>query len=177
MKHTRVRTDVFETNSSLLRVTGRQGYEKSTDVWITRESKVEFEQKGDDTNDPGFNVIGSDSSYSIPYPLKQLNLTGSVDLQLAPNPICDSMDNVKIKPVGCKSFYDAYPKTQSKLLPYLVPSGTRERISFQTTDHTCDFTKKSETEDLDLVVHWDPRVNGNFVLSTHANGKDVGDPD
>ena len=97
MKHTRVRTDNFETNGTLLRVTGRQGYEKSTDVWITREAEVHFEHNGGDTNDPGWNVLGGDlmnqNFYNIPHQLTQLNLTGEVQLQLAPHPICNSLDS------------------------------------------------------------------------------------
>ena len=172
MKHRRVRTDEFTTQSNVLRVTGRQGYEESTDVWITREAQVEFEQKAEDTIDPGWNVIearddGEPGHYTIPYNLQHLNLTGKVDLQLAPHSICNGLENVKIKPVGCTSFYDAYPKTQSKLLPYLVPSGTRERVGFQDTKIAV-FDETSESAVLYAApIRWDPRVNGNFVLTTH----------
>ena len=126
MKHTSVRTDDFETSGTLLRVTGRQGYEKSTDVWISQTADVEFEQKGDDTNDPGWNVLnGEQEHYMIPYEFRHLNLNGKVDLQLAKHPVCGSLDNVKIKPVGCTSFYNAYPKTQSKLLLFNTFWNTR----------------------------------------------------
>ena len=57
----------------------RQGYEESTDVWISREAEVEFLQKAPDTIDPGWNVIKDAGSYTIPYNLEQLNLTGKVD--------------------------------------------------------------------------------------------------
>lgn len=90
MKHTRVRTGVFKTDGTLLHVTGRQGYEKSTDVWITQTADVEFEQKGEDTVDPGWNVLdGEQNFYAIPHTLQQLNLNGEVDLQLAKHPVCD----------------------------------------------------------------------------------------
>ena len=45
MNHKRVRTDTFDAPGHQLRVTGRQGYESSTDIWITREVEAEFEQE------------------------------------------------------------------------------------------------------------------------------------
>ena len=57
MKHRRVRTDEFKTQEDFLRVTGRQGYEQSTDIWISRDMEVEFEQKSEETIDPGFHVV------------------------------------------------------------------------------------------------------------------------
>lgn len=175
MKHTSVRTDDFETQGTLLRVTGRQGYEKSTDVWITKTAELEFEQKGEDTNDPGWNVLnGEQEHYRIPYELEHLNLNGKVDLQLAKHPVCNSLDNVKIKPVGCTSFYNAYPKTQSKLLPYLIPSGTRDRVEFQRQT-TALFDSSSESGVVPPVVYWNPLVNDHFVFTTHPDSHLVGD--
>ena len=161
-KHTRVRTDEFSTSGHLLRVTGRQGYEESTDVWVTREMGVEFKQQTTETVDPGFNVMG-DAAADFPYRLKELtkvNINGSVDCKIKAGAICESLENVKVKPVGCKSFYDAFPKTQIKLLPYLVPSGTKERTAFLATSTATFDTDVTEPP----LYQWDPLVNHNFVM-------------
>ena len=172
MQHRRVRTDQFSSEDTLLRVTGRQGYEESTDVWIQRDVEVEFAQNTPRTIDPGFNVLND--QYDL-RPFTRINLNGVVDCKIAQGSICNSLENVKIKPVGCTSFYDAYPKTQQKILPYLVPAGTRERYSFQH-DGTATFDETSEVGD-PAEYKWDPRVNGNFIISTHANATVQGDQD
>ena len=106
MKHTRVRTDQFTTSGQFLRVTGRQGYEESTDVWITRELGVEYEQKTAETVDPGFNVLGdADQAANFPYRLKELtkvNINGSVDCKIKAGAICESLENVKSQ--TCRAF-------------------------------------------------------------------------
>ena len=97
MKHTRVRTDEFSTRGHLLRVTGRQGYEESTDVWVTREMGVQFEQNNTDTVDPGFNVLGP-ADNNFPYRLKELtkvNINGLVDCRIKPGAVCESLENVQ----------------------------------------------------------------------------------
>ena len=164
MKHRRVRTDEFTTQSNLLRVTGRQGYEERTDVWITREMEVEFEQNKLETIDPGFNVLTTqdgNGDWSL-QTLTRLNLNGTVDCKLDQGIVCKSLENVKIKPVGCTSFYDAYPKTQRTLLPYLVPQGTIERSAFLHSSKAT-FDEKSEVGPT-VDYRWDTRVNGNFVM-------------
>ena len=42
MQHKRVRCDNFLSDTSLVRVTGRGGYEQSTDVWIERDATVKL---------------------------------------------------------------------------------------------------------------------------------------
>ena len=82
MNHKRVRTDTFESTGNLLRVTGRQGYESSTDVWVTRDIEVELVQDHADVEEVGWNVLRNDSAYSIPHTYDQPNLNGTVDLDL-----------------------------------------------------------------------------------------------
>ena len=93
MQHRRVRTDEFETDSKFLRVTGRQGYEQSTDVWIERETVVDFAQVGEATVDPGFNIIRADERYAK-MNLTRVNLNGEVDCKISTAAVCKSLDNV-----------------------------------------------------------------------------------
>ena len=117
MNHRRVRTDNFDSSGAVLRITGRQGYEASTDIWVSREIETNFEQKVADTEEPGWNVLrGLQTAYTIPYDYTQPNLNGKLDLSLTSGGINNSLENVQIRPVGCNTSYDAYPKTQLKLL-------------------------------------------------------------
>ena len=179
MNHKRVRTDTFSSVGNQLRVTGRQGYEASTDIWVSRVIETEFEQKIADTEDLGWNVLRG-GAYSIPHDYTQPNLNGKVDLTLTPYGINNSLENVQIKPVGCKTAYDAYPKTQVKLLPYLIPfrqfvrQNPFEKRSFETR-----FDVNSESSHVGGSVPeqhwWDTSVNGDLVFSTHANATVTGD--
>ena len=122
MNHKRVRADDFKTTTSTLRVTGRQNYETSSDIWITRDIETESEQKVADTENVGWNVLrGPRAAYTIPHDYTQANLNGLVKVDLASGGINNTMENLRIRPVGCRNAYDAYPKTQQKLLPYLIP--------------------------------------------------------
>ena len=67
MLHKRVRTDTFESVGPLLRVTGRQGYESSTDIWISRTMGAKFQQAVADTEDRGWNVYRNESPYTLPH--------------------------------------------------------------------------------------------------------------
>ena len=101
-------------------------------------------------------------------PFTRLNLNGTVDCKLARGAICDSLENVKIQPVGCKSFYDAYPRTQHKILPYLVPAGTRERVGFLNPTGIATFDQTSDTGRVDYPQYlWDPLTNHNFVVGVY----------
>ena len=140
MKHRRVRVDTFSSENNIVRVKGRQGYEQNTDVWVSKEAEVVVVQGGQDTNDSGFNILGGNQNqYVDGYELDQLNLTGTVELELARNSISKGLENLKIVPVGARSYYDAFPKTQSKLLPTLfqrVPSNeldSKKNISLRST--------------------------------------------
>ena len=169
MKHRRVRTDEFKTQEDFLRVTGRQGYEQSTDIWISRDMEVEFEQKSEETIDPGFHVVNRPNEEGF-YDLKtftRLNVNGTVDCKLARGSICKGLENVRIKPVGCTSHYDGYPKTQQKLLPYLVPSGTRSRMGF-LHQSVATFDSTSEVGN-SPTYQWDPLINNHFVVGTSVN--------
>ena len=143
MNHKRVRTDTFDSNGFFLRVKGRQGYETSTDIWATRDIEVEFEQKIDDTEDPGWNIMRNNSPYSIPHIYDQPNLNGVVDIRWGG--INNSLENVRIRPVGCRNSFDAYPKTQLKLLPYLLSFRQLLRQNpFEVTQHKAKFDVNSE---------------------------------
>ena len=174
MNHKRVRTDTFTSPSSALRVTGRQGYESSTDIWISRDMETRFEQKTADTEDLGWNVLRS--PYGIPHTYTHINLNGEVSLDLARGLINDSLENVKIRPVGSHTPYNAYPKTQQKLLPYLIPFDTLERQEpFRKTTQDVQFGVDNETGVVPDEHWWDPTVNGDFIYGYHANATTQGD--
>ena len=173
MNHTRVRTDKFTSASSALRVTGRQGYESSTDIWIARDMETKFEQKTEDTEDLGWNVLRS--PYGIPHTYTHINLNGKVSLDLARGLINDSLEHVKIRPVGSHTPYNAYPKTQQKLLPYLIPYDTFGRQDpFRKTTQDVEFGVNNETGVVPDQHWWDPTVNGEFVYGFHANATTAG---
>ena len=176
MLHKRVRTDTFESVGPLLRVTGRQGYESSTDIWISRTMGAKFQQAVADTEDRGWNVYRNESPYTLPHTFRLPNLTGGIDFDMDSFGINNSLENLRIRPAGCKTVYNAYPKTQRKLLPYLIPYRQLVRQDpFQNTAQSATLDASSEMGEVLPTNHWwDPLVNGNFVFSTHANATVAG---
>ena len=151
--HKRVRTDTFESGANSLRVTGRQGFESSTDIWVSRTIEGEFQQARDDVEEVGWNVLRNNTMYGSDHVYDQPNLNGTVTLQLNNGSICDSLENVRIRPVGCKTSYDAFPKTQLKLLPYLVPFRQLVRQDpFRTENKTGKFNVTSESSHVGGVM-------------------------
>ena len=67
--HKLVRTDTFTSRGNYLRVTGRGGFEQSTDIWISRVVPIEVKAIIEDSEEPGFSlrntVYTDDYRYTI----------------------------------------------------------------------------------------------------------------
>ena len=172
--HKRVRVDDYTTNSRLLRITGRSGYETSTDLWIERTFGLKFKSDRDENEERGWHT-SSDvledpyDFYTIDWSYDRANLHGTVDIELVKGGLNDSMENLKFKPVGCNNHYDCYPKTQRKILPYLIPYDRWGNVEFMTDYNRTIAMGVSNSDGTVPAMRWDPTHNGNFVTTFVAD--------
>ena len=121
MQHKRVRTDNFLSDTNLLRVTGRSGYETSTDLWIEQDYNVTAAPLAvavEEERDLGFHI--NKLEYNV-RAIDRVNVPGLLHSDgLVPGVLNLSMPNIRFKPMGSGNHYDCFPEMQRKILPYLV---------------------------------------------------------
>ena len=166
MLHKRVRVDEYTTDSRVLRITGRSGYETSTDLWIERAFGLKFRSERDEVEERGWHTEDSDS-YTVEWEYIKPNLHGIVNIDLwKGGGLNDSMENLQFKPVGCTNHYNCYPKTQRKILPYLIPADRSRNVEFMTSyDRAITMGGDNIDGSMPDNIRWDPTHNGNFVTT------------
>ena len=119
--------------ATTINVTGRSGYEQSTDIWMTQDFDFTISQNTDEKEDDGWNVLGNVDQPA--YGLKTFtkyhfadDVTGHT-FTLEQGGLCNAIENIKIKPVGSFTHYNAYPKIQRKLLPYISRTDSRTNVT------------------------------------------------
>ena len=166
MLHKRVRVDDYTTEGRVLRITGRAGYETSTDLWIERTFGLKFGADREELEDRGW-FLAYDEFYSLDWEYNRPNLHGDVEIDLRKDGgLNDSMENLQFKPVGCDNHYNCYPKMQRKILPYLIPFDRWGNVEFLTKyDRTITMGVDNTDAGLPEYIRWDPTHNGNFVVT------------
>ena len=180
--HKRVRVDEYTTDSRVLRITGRSGYETSTDLWVERTLGLKFGSDRDELYERGWHTEGVVNHYSLDWGYTQPNLHGVMEIDGSRwGGLNDSMENLQFKPVGCTNHYDCYPKTQRKILPYLIPVDRTNNVEFMTEyAKTITMGVENMVGSMPDSYRWDPTHNGNFVTTfvENADGRrmEVTDP-
>ena len=173
MLHKRVRVDDYTTDGRVLRITGRSGYETSTDLWIERAFGLKFRAARDEEYDRGWH-LAYDDFYTLDWEYTRPNLHGQMEIGLIKGGgLNDSMENLQFKPVGCNNHYNCYPKMQRKILPYLIPFDRWGNVEFMTKyDRTITMGVDNNDAGLPQDIRWDPTHNGNFVVTYVMDAKD-----